>query len=208
MYKRQANGYAPLLHARRELQSIATLFPEERRRVRTGRDASERALKQDELSHCAILHLATHGHTDAHAPARSGLLFAPGDPDEDGLLQGVEILNLDLDADLVVLSACGSGLGKLVGGEGLVGVTRSFFYAGARSLVVSLWDVDDASTADLMRSFYRRLRQGGSAARALREAKQEIVRSDRPAHRFPYYWASFVLVGQTGPTFRAGSPAP
>jgi CHAT domain-containing protein/Flp pilus assembly protein TadD len=74
----RANGYAPLLHAGRELQSIATLFPEDRRRVRTGREATERALKQDDLSRCSILHLATHGHTDAHAPARSGLLFAPG----------------------------------------------------------------------------------------------------------------------------------
>jgi CHAT domain-containing protein/Flp pilus assembly protein TadD len=200
---RERSAYGPLPYARREIESIATLFPQDRRRVRTGRDATESALKAEDLARYRVLHLATHGHTDPSAPARSGLLFAPGGPDEDGLLQGVEILNLDLDADLVVLSACGTGLGKLVRGEGLVGVTRSFFYAGARSLVVSLWDVDDESTADLMKSFYRRLREGGASARALRDAKRAILRSDRPAHRFPYYWASFVLVGPSRATLTA-----
>jgi CHAT domain-containing protein/Tfp pilus assembly protein PilF len=198
----RATPLAPLLHARDEIQSIAGLYPEDSRRVRVGIAASERALKREELSRFRILHLATHGLTDVRMPARSGLLLAPGHADEDGLLQGVEILNLDLDADLVVLSACGSGLGKLVRGEGLVGVTRSFFYAGARRQVVSLWNVDDESTAALMKGFYRGLQQGTPPARALREAKRELLRGGRPAHRFPYYWASFVMVGSSAPIGR------
>jgi CHAT domain-containing protein len=185
----------PLVHARREVESIARLYPPDLRRVRLGSDASERAFKREDLARFRILHLATHGMNDPQVPARSGLVLAPGGADEDGLLQGIEIVNLDLDADLVVLSACGSGLGRLVKGEGLVGVTRAFFYAGARRLVVSLWDVDDQSTATLMESFYRKLQGGRAPAWALRDAKREISRSDRPAHRFPYYWASFVMVG-------------
>jgi CHAT domain-containing protein len=87
-----------------------------------------------------------------------------------------------------------------------VGVTRAFFYAGARRLVASLWDVDDQSTAALMESFYRKLQAGTAPAWALRDAKREVARSVRPAHRFPYYWASFVMVGSSTPS-RAG-PAP
>jgi CHAT domain-containing protein len=188
-------AFADLPHARREVQSIARLFPEASRRVRLGGEATERALKQEDLARFRILHLATHGVLDDRTPGRSGLLLAPGHPDEDGLLQGVEVLNLHLDAELVVLSACQSGLGTLVRGEGLVGLSRAFFYAGARRLVVSLWTVNDHSTSELMRAFYARLRQGQGPAAALREAKRAMVRSDRPAYRFPYYWAPFVVVG-------------
>jgi CHAT domain-containing protein len=97
---------------------------------------------------------------------------------------------------MVVLSACGSGLGTLVRGEGLVGLSRAFFYAGTRSLVVSLWNVDDASTAEVMTAFYRRLSRGLSRAEALREAKRDLLRSDRPLYHHPYYWAPLVLVGR------------
>jgi CHAT domain-containing protein/Flp pilus assembly protein TadD len=187
----------PLLHARREIDAIAGLFPAERRRVRLGSEASERSFKEEDLSRFRIVHLATHGRTDARVPARSGLLLSPGAATEDGVLRAVEILKLDLGADLVVLSACGSGLGRLVRGEGLVGLTRAFLHAGARRVVVSLWNVDDEKTADLMKTFYGRLRQGVPADRALREAKRELTRSDRPAYRFPYYWGSFVLIGAT-----------
>jgi len=197
---RSAGARMPLLHARREVESIARLYPPALRRVRLGNDASERAFKREDLARFRILHLATHGMSDPRVPARSGLLLAPGGADEDGLLQELEIVNLDLDADLVVLSACGSGLGRIVKGEGLVGVTRAFFYGGARRVVVSLWDIDDQSTAALMESFYRRLQAGTAPAWALRDAKREVARSDRPAHRFPYYWASFVMVGSSPPS--------
>jgi CHAT domain-containing protein len=195
---------APLAHARSEVLSIARLFPPDRRQVRLGGAATESGFKKEDLAQYRILHLATHGLIDDSAPGRSGLLLAPGDGTEDGLLQGTEILNLKLDADMVVLSACGSGLGTLVRGEGLVGLSRAFFYAGTRSLVVSLWNVDDASTAEVMKAFYRRLSRGPSRgpspglsrAEALREAKRDLLRSDRPLYHHPYYWAPLVLVGR------------
>jgi CHAT domain-containing protein/Flp pilus assembly protein TadD len=208
----RASGLAPLLHARREIEEVARLFPEERRRVRLGAEASERAFKREDLSRFRRVHLATHGLIDSREPARSGLLLAAGAASEDGVLQSVEILRLPLQADLVVLSACGSGLGRLVRGEGLVGVTRSFLHAGAQSVIVSLWNIDDESTADLMKGFYSRLRDGAPADRALREAKRDLAASDRAAYRFPYYWAPFVLIGapsssdQTGRTTAPGTP--
>ena len=96
----------------------------------------------------------------------------------------------------MVLSACQSGLGKTVKGEGIIGLTRAFLYAGVSSVVVSLWNVQDASTAELMKQFYRHLRAGKGKAEALRQAKLNMIRSDIPAYRFPYFWAPFVLVGQ------------
>jgi CHAT domain-containing protein/Flp pilus assembly protein TadD len=195
-FRRSGVIFEPLPHARSEVLSIARLFPPDRRKVQLGSGATESAFKKEDLAQFRILHLATHGLIDDRAPGRSGLLLAPGDAAEDGLLQGTEILNLKLDADMVVLSGCGTGLGKLVHGEGLVGLSRTFFYAGARSLVVSLWNVDDASTAEVMKAFYRRLRQGMGRAEALREAKRDLLRSDRPLYHHPYYWAPLILVGR------------
>jgi CHAT domain-containing protein len=116
--------------------------------------------------------------------------------EEDGILQMNEIFNLDLNADLVVLSACQSGLGKLVRGEGIIGLTRAFMYAGASSVVVSLWNVRDVSTAEFMNRFYRHLREGKSQPEALRQAKLDMIRSERPVYRFPYFWSPFVIISQ------------
>jgi CHAT domain-containing protein len=123
-------------------------------------------------------------------------VLAPGGPEDDGKLRMADILNLRLDADLVVLSACETGLGRRVTGEGLVGFARAFFYAGARSLAVSLWLVADSSTPDLMRDFYSRLERGERKADALRQAKLAMIAGGRFAH--PFYWAPFVLVGDAG----------
>jgi CHAT domain-containing protein len=107
-----------------------------------------------------------------------------------------EIFNLQFDADLIVLSACESGWGKLVRGEGLIGLARAFTYAGANSMLLSLWTVEDRSTADLMEDFYGLLETEGGRSRALRQAKLHMLRGDTPALRHPYYWAAFVLVGR------------
>jgi CHAT domain-containing protein len=114
---------------------------------------------------------------------------------EDGLLQVYEIFNLKLNADLVVLSACETGLGKRVKGEGLVGLTHAFFYAGTPSIIVSLWKVQDRSTADLMVHLYQQLDRDKDKAEALRRAKLQLIQQNRYAH--PYYWAPFVLVGDS-----------
>lgn len=113
---------------------------------------------------------------------------------EDGFLRLNDIFNLNLPAELVVLSACETGLGENVKGEGFVGLTRGFMYAGARRVVVSLWSVNDAATSELMAKFYQKMLQGGeNPIKALREAQLEMWNS--PDRRSPYYWAAFTVQG-------------
>jgi CHAT domain-containing protein len=117
------------------------------------------------------------------------------DPQEDGFLEVSEITDLDLDCDLVVLSACQTGRGQLLSGEGILGLSRAFLYAGARSVVVSLWNVSDISTSQMMKSFYQRLVGGIGNAAALRETKLQMIGIGREIQH-PYYWASFIIVGK------------
>jgi CHAT domain-containing protein len=114
---------------------------------------------------------------------------------EDGFLRLRDIYNLHLPADMVVLSACRTGLGKKVKGEGLIGLTRAFMYAGAKRVVASLWKVDDEATAELMKRFYQHMFKGRMpAASALNRARIEIMQA-REQWRAPYYWAGFILQG-------------
>jgi len=139
---------------------------------------------------------ATHGFLDETKPARSGILFSrAANSSEDGILQTGEIMRLKMNADLVTLSACSTGLGKLVGGEGILGITRGFFYAGARNVAVTLWNVNDSATAKLMSAFYRYLNSGVPKGEALRRAKLEMLHGSQPLWRHPYYWAAFVIEG-------------
>jgi CHAT domain-containing protein len=185
----------PLPGARDEVGSIAGLFAADRALVFTGAEATEDRVKTSPaVTWARYLHFASHGILDEEQPARSGLQLARAAGSvEDGLLQVREVFNLELHADLVVLSACQTGLGKQVSGEGLIGMTRAFLYAGAASVVVSLWQVDDASTADLMVSFYRHLQESGDKAAALRLAKLDLIAA---GYSRPYYWAPFILIGQ------------
>jgi CHAT domain-containing protein len=107
-----------------------------------------------------------------------------------------EIMRLKLNADLVTLSACSTALGKLVSGEGILGLTRAFFYSGARNVTVSLWNVNDSATATLMKSFYENLKRGLPKSSALRQAKLTLLRGKNPTWSQPYFWAAFVLVGE------------
>jgi len=144
-----------------------------------------------------LLHVATHGVLDAEHPELSALVLSRLDPagkSIDGLLYAHEIQSLDLEARLVVLSACETALGQELRGEGLLGLTRSFFQAGAARVLVSLWKVDDAATAELMQHFYRYLLiDAKSPAAALRAAQLEMLESSR--YHDPYFWASFVVQG-------------
>jgi CHAT domain-containing protein len=158
-------------------------------RLLSGATATEAAVKRSAGSR-QILHLATHGLVSQQRPLASSLLLAEGDG-EDGYLRADEVFGLTLDADLVVLSGCSTGLGRL-SGEGMLGLTRSFFFAGAASLVVSYWDVSDAATIELMDRFYAALAQGRSKASALRTAQIET----RRRHPHPALWAAFVLQGE------------
>jgi CHAT domain-containing protein/Tfp pilus assembly protein PilF len=188
--------FAPLPMTRVEVQTITQMFPAGSRRVYLGAQASESAVKREQLSSYKRIHFATHAILDEDNPDRSGIVLAlPGTDGEDGILQAREIFDLDLRADLVVLSACQTALGRIVRGEGMVGLARAFFYAGATRVAVSLWKVNDASTAEFMKSFYAHMQRGADATAALRAAKLDMLRSGVPTYRHPYYWAPFILTG-------------
>ncbi|MBV6506120.1 MAG: Photosystem I assembly protein Ycf3 [Syntrophorhabdaceae bacterium] len=208
---RAAFGALPMTRA--EVLGVKTLFDQnagffarwfdgifnKRTLVYLEKDASERKLKSENIANYRYVHLATHGFANYAAPDLSGLAFADdSSSSEDGVLFLREVYNLKLNADLVVLSACESGAGKLSRGEGLLGLSRGFIYAGAKNLLVSLWQVNDASTAKLMREFYAAMLAGQSKAAALRQAKQHLInsRTANPKFAMPYYWAPFILIGQ------------
>jgi CHAT domain-containing protein len=161
--------------------------------------AANRQKALSELGHYRIAHLATHAFVDTENPELSGIMFSQVTPQgqkQDGFLQLPEIYNLSLEhTRLVVLSACETGFGKDVRGEGLVSLSRGFIYAGAHSVIGSLWKVDDAATAQLMTKFYEGMfKQELTPSAALREAKESMWRSGR--YRAPFYWAAFVLQGE------------
>lgn len=181
--------------SRDEVESIAGLFAPRPTSVYLGPEAREENVKGNpQIQGAQYLHFAVHAFTDETDPDRFGLVLSQGLPsEEDGVLQLGEIFNLQLDADLVVLSACSSGLGLPIKGEGFVGLTRAFFYAGARSLLASLWNVHDVPSAALMKRFYSHLLAEGDAAEALRQAKLDLLREG--VHTRPEDWAGFVLTG-------------
>ncbi|HJT66255.1 MAG TPA: CHAT domain-containing protein, partial [Pyrinomonadaceae bacterium] len=151
-----------------------------------------------ELSQYRYVHFATHGYLDTTRAGLSAIVLSlydeKGRP-QDGFLRTHDVYNLKLPAELVVLSACETGLGKDVQGEGLDGLTRGFMYAGARRVIVSLWNVNDKATASLMQRLYAgMLRAGKTPAAALRAAQIELLRS--PQWQSPYYWAPFVMQGE------------
>lgn len=182
--------------SRAEVSEIAKLYPGSSKVYLEG-EANEENVKGNELlARADRIHFATHGLPDESRPELSSLVLADEksrEGKEDGFLQAYEIFRLKLSADLVVLSACETALGKEVTGEGLVGLTRSFLYAGAHSLVVSLWSVSDGATPDLMVSFYQGLDQRNDKAEALQRAKLAMISQGRYAH--PFYWAPFILIG-------------
>jgi len=184
-----------LKYSGEEVQKIADLYPDHKRKIYLKEAAKEEELKKGGLEQFDKIHFSTHGIVDEQVPGRSGLVLTiDNDPAEDGILQMNEIFNLKFDADLIVLSACQTGLGKLVNGEGMIGLTRAFFYSGASALLVSLWAVDDRSTSELMVNFYKNLDAGLSKRTALRQAKLEQI-SKGTAVGHPYHWAPFILIG-------------
>ncbi|MBX2962715.1 MAG: CHAT domain-containing protein [Cyclobacteriaceae bacterium] len=156
-------------------------------------DASESRLKSG-LKDYSLIHLATHGIVDEKSPELSRIYLRSDSESEDGRLYSGEIYNLHLSADLVTLSACQTGLGKISKGEGVIGLSRALVYAGAKSIIVSFWSVADESTAALMTDFYKRLASTASAEYSLklRQAKLKMIQTQYAA---PYYWAPFILIG-------------
>ncbi|HEY2737926.1 MAG TPA: CHAT domain-containing protein, partial [Thermoanaerobaculia bacterium] len=199
-----------LPQSRREVEEIAALFPADRRRTYLGREATEEQAKAVGKD-ARIVHFATHGFVDDRSPFDSGLVLSIPEKlaagHDNGLLQVWEIFeSMRLDADLVVLSACETGSGEIRGGEGIIGLTRAFQYAGARSVLASLWRVEDLATAELMQRFYRHLRAGKPKDEALREAQIELIRhplrvpdgrggTTEENAAAPFFWAALQLVG-------------
>jgi CHAT domain-containing protein/tetratricopeptide (TPR) repeat protein len=182
---------------RREADAIRALSSPDHVLIATGFDANRELLESGRLAGYDILHFATHGLIDSEHPELSGVVLSmvdkQGRPTE-GYIQAHEIYNLKFNAGLAVLSACRTALGREIRGEGLVGLTRGFLYAGVPRVVASLWQAPDRATAELMRRFYTHmLREGATPAAALRQAQREMRADSRwPS---PYYWAAFTLQG-------------
>jgi CHAT domain-containing protein/Tfp pilus assembly protein PilF len=187
-----------LPYTRREAEQILAASPSRSNLEAVDFKASRATATSPELGRYRYVHFATHGYIDSERPGLSALVLSLVDKDgrpQDGFLRANEIYNLSLPAELVVLSACQTGLGKEVRGEGLVGLTRGFMYAGAARVVVSLWNVNDRATAELMARFYTRMLKGGERpATALRHAQVEMLEGGRWVS--PYYWAAFTLQGE------------
>ncbi|MEG4206766.1 CHAT domain-containing protein, partial [Microcoleus sp. Pol7_A1] len=183
---------------RQEAQTISSLFPSASSRQIFDFDASRTTATDGNLANYQIVHFATHGLANSQNPELSGILMSMVD-DKGNLVNGflrlTDIFNLKLAANLVVLSACQSGMGQNVKGEGMVGLTRGFMYAGAQRVAVSLWSVDDEGTAVLMQKFYQKmLQQKLAPAAALRAAQIEMMQQEK--WKSPYYWAAFTLQGE------------
>jgi CHAT domain-containing protein len=191
-------GFSRLLYSRTEAGKILALVGDAQQRLAALDFAANRETATGaEIAKYRYLHFATHGLLNESHPELSGIVLSlvdeQGQP-RDGFLKLSEIYNLKLSADLVVLSACQTALGKQVKAEGIIGLTRGFMYAGAPRVVASLWKVQDDATAELMANFYRAmLREGKRPAEAMRVA--QVAMLNKRNWRSPFYWAAFVLQG-------------
>jgi CHAT domain-containing protein len=185
----------PLPEAEAEVNSIAGSFSPQGRKVLIGREATEKTFRTLAPTYSTI-HLATHGIIDNRQPLYSHLLLtkSEGDPENDGLLEAREIMNMNLQADLAVLSACETANGSISPGEGVVGMSWAFFVAGTRSMLVSQWKVNSESTSQLMKNFYQPPRANNKAI-ALQHSALSLMKGQQ--YRHPFYWAGFILIGRS-----------
>ena len=187
--------WQPLPEAEKQLAQLKQLYRSPACVALTGPDARESTFK-NRAGDFDIIHLATHGVLNDHAPLYSYLLMSQENlaADEDGLLEAWELMQMKLHARLAVLSACETARGKISEGEGVIGLSWALLAAGCSSEVVSQWKVDSASNTDLMLEFHRRYRNGEDAAEALRAASLALAKN--PRYRHPFYWAPFVAIGE------------
>ncbi len=196
---KRGDDFDPLPDAETEVKMLGKIFGPERSRVLIGSQAGERSIKEMVPAYTTI-HFATHGVLDNLNPLYSYLLLSTGEGGsrDDGLLEAREIMDLDLQADLVVLSACETARGRIGAGEGVIGMSWALFVAGCTTTVVSQWKVNSASTSDLMINFYNFLslntgHRKRATAEALRMAAIKLMKDRR--YRHPYYWSGFVVIG-------------
>jgi len=200
-YSSQESNYIRLQFSGREIERISSLFKKTKRNAFTRERATEGRLKQMNLDDYKIVHFATHGLIYDEKPARSSIVLSLNNNTtkhnksrEDGFLQMREIFNLRLNADLVTLSSCQTGLGQLIRGEGIRSLNRAFFFAGSSSVIISLWPVNDQASSQLMERFYTYLRSSKSTMDALQSSKLEMIASGIQLSH-PYYWAGFIVTG-------------
>ena len=195
-------GFAPLTHNKPEVRAISRRL---RGRSFVGNSATEHRFTEV-AGEFQILHLAMHAFTNDENPLYSALVFSEPeqindstmiDNTEDGFLYAYELYNLNLSANMAVLSACNTGTGKLARGEGVMSLARAFKFAGVPNVVMSLWQAEDRSTAEIMKNFYRNLDEGMGKDEALRQAKLNFLSNSRNTH--PFFWATFVLIGDEQP---------
>ncbi len=190
--------FSELPATERELRNIIDMF-----KVSAGdatgffhRQATEDAFKSINMEQYSFVHIATHSLKNMNNPAMSGLIFArPNENGQknDGILFASEAYNLNLNARLIVLSSCESGIGKLINGEGMMAMHRGFFYSGAQNIIFSLWKIEDKATSTLMVEFYKNILKKSRFPSALRRAKLRMIRN--PYTAFPKYWSGFILLG-------------
>jgi CHAT domain-containing protein/tetratricopeptide (TPR) repeat protein len=194
-YSSNAFSFFRLKYSGFEIDKISSLFKKRKRKIFRREEASKEQLISHSLEDYKIIHFATHSIIDEKIPARSSIVLSlDQDLTQDGFLQMREIYNLKLNSDLVTLSSCQTGLGEFIKGEGIEGINRAFFYAGASSVLMSLWAVNDQASYQLMERFYFHLRSSESIMSALRKAKLEMIDSNALSH--PYYWAGFIVSGK------------
>ncbi len=190
--------YPELPFTEKEVTGILRSFDKKLRasRIYVHAEASESNFKSENLARYRYIHIASHGFINENNPRLSGIIFARPDSSahDDGVLYAGEVYNLNLRAELVALSACKSGRGKVVKGEGIMGLTRGFIYSGAKNVLVSLWQLGDESASELMIKFYEYVLAGNDLAAALRKAKLDFIRQKKYA--YPADWGGFVLIGR------------
>ncbi len=192
-YSLDKKNLEPLVHSAEEVKTIGSIFRENQipTRIFINSEATERKFK-NHVQQASIIHLATHGYVSQKYPGLSGFFFAEAkDDEEDGYLLAGEILNLELHANLVVLSTCNSGSGKIEDSEGILSLTRYLMYAGVPNIIATLWRVHDENTKKLMVQFYKSYMKGNTYAEAMQKAKLDCIKEGM----IPMDWSGFVLIG-------------
>jgi CHAT domain-containing protein len=194
LYEKSGFSFSPIPYSAKEVKEISKYFQPDKKDVYLKSEANEQTLKGLNLNSYRIVHFACHAFSDESYPLRSTLVFSlDGSGEEDGFFQVLEMYKLRLNADLTVLSACQTGKGKNIQNEGVLGLPRVFFYMGSRSVISTLWSIDDRATSQFMGYFYEYYGKGTGKAQALQAAKQRMMRTK---YSHPFYWGAFILTGE------------
>lgn len=185
-----------LIGAKKEVEKVTRYL---KGKTRFNKKATETEFKKNAGKY-SVIHLAMHTLVNDDHPMYSKLVFTPNvDPNEDGLMNTYELKNLNLNADLVVLSACKTGYGKVNKGEGIIGLSRGFFQAGCKSLLATLWEVSDNTSVEIIDGFYRGLEKNQTKSHSLSESRRTYIKTAQATLNHPFYWAGYIIIGNDAP---------